>query len=209
MRFVAAGSNIAALPARFALALSFLVLFGGASSFAEITAQGVSPNEIIVGTHLDLSGPLKPWGTAVRNGLTMAIEEANKAGGINKRNVRLMVRDDAYDPAKAAGAARALAEQDRVFAILSPLGAPTSKAAMNQALSRGVLYLFPVTANEEAFLPLEPLKFAVSPTHTMEVQEGLRRMLNGRGALRTGLLATADAFGRAASQFIHEGNVGA
>jgi branched-chain amino acid transport system substrate-binding protein len=198
MRFVAPGSSVA--PVLFALTLTFFVLSGEVPSLAQTAAQGVLPNEIVVGTHVDLSGPLKPWGAAVRNGLTMAIEESNKAGSINQRNVRLVVRDDAYDPAKAAVAARALAEQDRVFAILSPLGAPTSKAAMNQALSRGVLYLFPLTANEEAFLPLEPLKFAVSPTHTMEVQEGLRRMLNGRGRLRTGLLATADAFGRAVKQ---------
>jgi ABC-type branched-subunit amino acid transport system substrate-binding protein len=180
--------------------LALLALSAQASAPVEVSALGVLPNEIVIGTHVDLSGPLKPWGVAVRNGLTMAIEEANKAGGINKRTVRLVVRDDAYDPEKAAVAARTLAVQDHVFAILSPLGTPTARAAMIQALSRGVLYLFPLTASDEAFLPLEPLKFALSPTHTMEVQEGLRRMLTGRGMLKTGLLASADSFGRSVKQ---------
>ncbi len=41
------------------------------------SAQGVMTHVIIVGTHLDLSGPLAQWGMAARNGLNMGIEEAN------------------------------------------------------------------------------------------------------------------------------------
>ena len=146
--------------------------------------QGVMAHELVVGTHLDLSGPLAPWGTAVRNGLEMAIKEANDAGGVNGRRILLAVRDDGYDPKRAEQAARELVTQDRVFAILSPLGTPTAQAAMRQALSRGVLYLFPLTASEEAYHPVEPLKFAVTPSHRFAVQEGLRRILNARGAMR-------------------------
>ncbi len=200
MGFGAHGSSSAQIRARLALAFALTALTGAAPQPAQTGAQGVLPKEIVIGSHADLSGPLKPWGAAVRNGLTLAIEEANQAGGINGRKVRLIVRDDAYDPAKAAEAARTLAEQDRVFAIVSPLGTPTAKAAMDQALLGGVLYLFPLTASEEAFLPPDPLKFALTPSHTMEVQEGLRRILNSRGSLKTSVLASADAFGREVKQ---------
>jgi len=66
--------------------LGLLVFSGKDPAQADVPALGVLAKEIVVGTHVDLSGPLKPWGTAVRNGLTMAIEEANKAGGINQRS---------------------------------------------------------------------------------------------------------------------------
>jgi ABC-type branched-subunit amino acid transport system substrate-binding protein len=163
-------------------------------------AQGVLPHEIIIGTHVDLSGPLAPWGNAVKNGLSLAIEEANRAGGVNGRHVRLIVKDDAYDQVQAASAVRELVTQDRVFAILSPLGTHTVTGSLHEALSRGVLYLFPMTASPEAHTPLAPFKFALTPTHEMETQEGLRRILNARGPLKVGVIAPNDAFGRAVSR---------
>ena len=167
---------------------------------APAPAQGVLPQEIIIGTHVDLSGPLAPWGKAVGNGLTLAIEEANGKGGVNARAVRLIIKDDAYDQARAASAVRQLVTQDRVFAILSPLGTHTVTASLQEALSRGVLYLFPMTASPEAHTPLAPLKFALTPTHEMEIQEGLRRILSAKGPLKVGILAPNDAFGREVSQ---------
>jgi branched-chain amino acid transport system substrate-binding protein len=167
---------------------------------AAAPAQGVLANEIVIGTHVDLSGPLAPWGKAVSNGLTLAIEEANSKGGVNGRLVRLIVKDDAYDQAQAASAVRQLVTQDRVFAILSPLGTHTVTSSLQEALSRGVLYLFPLTASPEAHTPLAPLKFALTPTHGMEVQEGLRRILSAKGPLKVGVLAPNDAFGREVSQ---------
>jgi ABC-type branched-subunit amino acid transport system substrate-binding protein len=167
---------------------------------APAPAQGVHPQDIVIGTHVDLSGPLAPWGKAVSNGLTLAIEEANSKGGVNGRSVRLIVKDDAYDQTQAASAVRQLVTQDRVFAILSPLGTHTMSASLQEALSRGVLYLFPMTASPEAHTPLAPLKFALTPTHEMEIQEGLRRILNAKGPLKVGVLAPNDAFGREVSQ---------
>ena len=73
-------------------------------------------------------------------------------------------------------------------------------ASLQEALSRGVLYLFPLTSSPDAHAPLAPLKFALTPTHEMEVQEGLRRILNARGPLRVGVVAPDDAFGRDVSQ---------
>ncbi len=56
-------------------------------------AQGIYSEEVVVGTHVDLSGPLSAWGIAVRNGIEMAFEEANEAGGVNDRRLgRLTLR---------------------------------------------------------------------------------------------------------------------
>jgi branched-chain amino acid transport system substrate-binding protein len=182
------------------LALGVFMTYTASAEAQPTAAQGVLAHEVIIGTHVDLSGPLAPWGAAVKNGLTLAMDEANRAGGVNGRTLRLIVKDDAYDPEQAAAAVRQLVSQDRVFAILSPLGTHTVTASLQEALSRGVLYLFPLTASAEAHSPIAPLKFALAPTHEMEVQEGLRRILNVRGPLKVGVLAPNDAFGRAVSQ---------
>jgi branched-chain amino acid transport system substrate-binding protein len=46
------------------------------------------PTEIVIGTHQDLSGPIKVWGVPVSNGMKMAVEEINAAGGINGRKIK-------------------------------------------------------------------------------------------------------------------------
>ncbi len=170
--------------------------FAGLASLAESAETSSAPkNEIVIGTHLDLSGPLASWGSAVKNGLTLAVEEANAAGGIQGKTLRLIARDDSYDPTKAAAAVRQFAETDKVFAILSPLGTPTSRAGMSEAAERNLLYLFPMTPSEEAYEPRSPLTFSLTPTHAMEAEEGLRRLLNARGAMKVGILASDDEFG--------------
>src|SRR5882672_752009 len=122
--------------ARSAIAAAVLALYPATQAIAQTGPQGVLAHELIIGTHVDLSGPLSPWGKAVRNGLTMAVNEANEAGGVNGRTIRLIVKDDGYDSTQASIAVRQLVTQDRVFAILSPLGTPTVNASMKEALSR-------------------------------------------------------------------------
>src|SRR5258705_8712283 len=185
---------------RAAAAAAMMALLPSGEASAQTTAQGVMTHELIIGTHVDLSGPLAPWGKAVRNGLTMAIAEANAAGGVSGRKIKLIVKDDAYNSARAAAAVRELVIQDRVFAILSPLGTPTVTASMKEALSRNVLYLFPLSASADSFAPRDAMKFALTPSHELEIQEGLRRILNARGPLNVGVLAPDDAFGRTVRQ---------
>jgi len=69
--------NVSAICVSFALALGLLV-FSGKIRRKPMFPAWRAGEEIVVGTHVDLSG-VEAMGTAVRNGLTMAIEEANKA----------------------------------------------------------------------------------------------------------------------------------
>ena len=80
-----------------ALALSVLP----ASAQTKVTNEGISPTEIVIGTHQDLSGPIKVWGVPVSNGMKMAVEEINAAGGINGRKLKMILEDNGYDPKKA------------------------------------------------------------------------------------------------------------
>ena len=67
----------------------------------KVTNDGISANEIVIGTHQDLSGPIKVWGVPVSNGMKMAVEEINAAGGINGRKIKMVLEDNGYDPKKA------------------------------------------------------------------------------------------------------------
>ena len=122
------------------------------------------PTEIVIGTHQDLSGPIKVWGVPVSNGMKMAVEEINAAGGINGRKIKLILEDNGYDPKKAVLASQKMVERDKIFAMIGPMGSPTVLAAQDILFDAGVLQLFPLTAAEFTFKfdpakPQERLKF--------------------------------------------------
>ena len=64
-----------------------------------------------------LTGKLSDMGTAVRNGVILAVEEANKEGGINGRQIVLITRDDKNDPEIALAVDRELINEGVVAII--------------------------------------------------------------------------------------------
>ena len=51
--------------------------------------NGVTDKEILIGTHLDLSGPVAAAMPQLRNAMQMRIDEANEAGGVNGRKLEV------------------------------------------------------------------------------------------------------------------------
>src|SRR6266852_9958557 len=100
-----------------------------AAAQTKVTNEGITPTEIVVGTHQDLSGPIKGWGVPVSNGMKMAAEEINAAGGVQGRKIKLIVEDSGYDPKRAVLASQKLIERDKIFAMVGPMGSPTVLAA--------------------------------------------------------------------------------
>jgi len=101
----------------FSLTAAALVLAGWAVGGPALAAeqQGVSKNEIVIGTIQDLSGPLAGYGKQARNGMQLRIDELNEQGAIHGRKLKLLVEDSGYDPKKAVLAAQKLVNQDKIF----------------------------------------------------------------------------------------------
>ncbi len=102
------------------LASSLLI----ASCGQEQEVRGITDTEILIGSHLDLSGPATAIGIQVRNGSDMAIKEINEAGGVHGRSLRMIVEDNGYDPKKAVLASKKLISRDKVFAMMHVVGTP-------------------------------------------------------------------------------------
>ena len=117
----------------------------------KVTNQGISADEIVIGTHQDLSGPIKGWGVPVSNGMKLAVDEINAAGGVHGRKLKLILEDSGYDPKKAVLATQKMIEKDKIFVNLGSMGSPTVLAAQDITLDAGVLQLFPLTAAEFTF----------------------------------------------------------
>src|SRR3954464_3088498 len=122
------------------LAIAALALLAATPALAQ---QGVTANEIVIGTAQDLSGPIVNFSKAAVNGMRMRVDDVNAAGGVNGRKLRLVVEDHGYDPKKAVLAAQKMVQQDKIFASLGSIGTPTAMAAMPIYLDAMVPHLFP------------------------------------------------------------------
>src|SRR3954467_15293493 len=90
----------------FSLTCGLLALLSVGNSSA--AADG--PPEIVLGMSTALSGPAADLGANMRSGVLAALEEANRAGGIQGRHLRLIALDDAYEPAKTIPNMRTLVD---------------------------------------------------------------------------------------------------
>ncbi|MEW5888701.1 MAG: ABC transporter substrate-binding protein [Pseudomonadota bacterium] len=157
--------------------------------------QGVSKNEIVVGTLQDLSGPIALLGTHFRNGTQMRFDEENAKGGIHGRRLTLVVEDSGYDPKKGVLATQKMLQRDKVFAMISNLGSPVVMATMPTILEKGVLHLFPAAPVPATYEPLHPLKFQAHPPYSTTVAIGARYLIQTNGYKKPGILYQDDDFG--------------
>ena len=188
-----------------ALALAHLPAFAQ----TKVTNDGISPSEIVIGTHQDLSGPIKVWGVPVSNGMKMAVEEVNAAGGINGRKLRMILEDNGYDPKKAVLATQKMIERDKVFAMVGPMGSATVLAAQDILFDAGVLQLFPLTAAEFTFRfdpskPQERLKFNNLLPYVESTRAALKYMMEAKNFKNPCLMHQDDEYGRSVLQGFNE-----
>jgi branched-chain amino acid transport system substrate-binding protein len=180
-----------------ALALTHLP----AAAQTKITNQGISADEIVIGTHQDLSGPIKFWGVPVSNGMKMAVEEINAAGGIHGRKIKLVLEDSGYDPKRAVLASQKMVERDKVFAMVGPMGSPTVLASQDVLFDAGVMQLFPLTAAEFTYKfdpnkPQERLKFSNILPYVESTRAGLKYMMELKNFKKPCIMYQDDEYGK-------------
>ncbi len=180
----------AALPLIGALALALAVPLASAQR-----SQGVSANEIVIGSIQDLSGPIAGFGKQVRQGMILRVDEANEQGGVNGRRLRLVVEDSAYDPRRAVLAAQKLVNQDRIFAMIGHIGTAQNMAAMPVQFERNVINFFPVTAAREMYDPFHRLKYSFAATYYDQMRVAVPMLVKEKGAKKACIMYQDDEFG--------------
>ena len=81
----------------------------------------------------ELSGGVATYGQSSVDGVKMAIDEVNAAGGINGKTIQLVEYDTKSDEAEATTLGKRLMEQDKVIAILGPATSGAFKAEIPDA----------------------------------------------------------------------------
>ena len=162
---------------------------------ATAQTQGVSKNELVLGSIQDLSGPLAGFGKQVRLGMMLRAEEANEQGGVGGRKIKLLVEDSGYDPRRAVLAAQKLVNQDKIFAMIAHIGTAQNMAAMPVQFQKNVVNFFPVTAAREMYEPLHKLKYSFAATYFDQMRQAVPALVKEKGAKQICTIYQDDEFG--------------
>ena len=176
-----------------------------ASSAVFAQSQGVSKDEIVIGSIQDLSGPIAGFGKQVRLGMMLRVDEANEQGGINGRRVKLLVEDSAYDPRRAVLAAQKLVNQDKIFAMVGHIGTAQNMAAMPVQFQKNVINFFPVTAAREMYEPFHKLKYSFAATYFDQMKIAVPKLVKDKGAKKVCTMYQDDEFGLEVKRGAEEG----
>jgi branched-chain amino acid transport system substrate-binding protein len=106
--------------------------------------KGVESDTFIkIGYFGDLTGPTFNFGQSAHNGVIMAADQINQAGGINGKKINVVILDDKGSPEEAARLTGKLIEEDKVIAIIAGGTSGNSRAAAPKAQSAGVPLISP------------------------------------------------------------------
>jgi branched-chain amino acid transport system substrate-binding protein len=111
------------------------------ASGASTSAPGVSSNQVLIGGTTPLSGPASAFSSVAR-GASAYFRYVNAHGGVNKRKIKYIYKNDEYDPSKTVEATRELVQQDKVFAIFNSLGTEHNLATRSYLNALKVPQLF-------------------------------------------------------------------
>jgi branched-chain amino acid transport system substrate-binding protein len=102
---------------------------------------------IKVGVYGDLTGQTSSFGQSTKNGIELAVEEINKAGGVNGKQIQLVVEDDQGRPEQAKTVVSKLINQDKVVAVLGEVASTNSLAAAPVAQEAKIPMITPSSTN--------------------------------------------------------------
>jgi branched-chain amino acid transport system substrate-binding protein len=103
--------------------------------------------EINIGVVLPLSGHTSNYGTESLKGINLAVENINASGGIRKNKLRLIVRDNAGDPATTSQVVSEMINEHQVLAIIGPITSTNSAAAAAVAQQASTPLILPTATN--------------------------------------------------------------
>lgn len=128
--------------------LSLLMIASLLIGFAcQPSGRGV--DNVRVGVFMSLTGTTANFGISSTNGIKMAADEVNNAGGINGKQIELLVQDDRSDASEAATIVTKFVTQDQVHAILGEVASSRSIAAAPIAQNAKIPMLTPSSTNPE------------------------------------------------------------
>src|SRR5574344_1914806 len=115
----------------------------GMMALSSVGCAKKESNTVKIGGIFPLSGSVAVYGVECKNGIDLAIEEINAAGGINGKQIVLVSEDDEGNPEKSVSAYKKLTTKDGVKLLIGSLTSGCTQSITSRAQAQKVVQLAP------------------------------------------------------------------
>ncbi len=166
---------------------------------------GVTDTEVVIGITTPLSGPAALWGVTGK-GMKAWADYVNDKGGVHGRKIKVIIKDDGYDPARALANLQEM--KGKVFAVCGALGTAILNASKD-FYAENKLPLITAYGDVRIWerLPKDKLRyvFIAYPDYEDEADYLTKYAVDKLGAKKVGLFYQNDDYGKMALSGVKKG----
>jgi ABC-type branched-subunit amino acid transport system substrate-binding protein len=155
---------------------------------------GVTDDTIVIGQWGPQTGPAALWG-AVARGTDAYFKMLNEEGGIHGRKLKLLLRDDGYQPPKTKAAVKEMINQG-VFAFVGGVGTATGMAVLDDIIEEGIPWVGMATGSSHWAYPTKRVVFATYPNYIDEAYILTRYAVESLGKKKIAFFYQNDDYGK-------------
>jgi len=174
------------------LGMLAIALAGSASA----QTPGVTSRSILLGQSAAFSGPAAQLGIQMNIGTKAYFDHVNAQGGVHGRKIELKSRDDRYEATLCIENTKKFLEEDKVFALVSYVGTPTTGAALPIITEAKVPLIGPFTGAELLRSPVNRYVFNVRASYYDETEKIVEQLVS-TGNHKIAVFYQDDAYGQA------------
>lgn len=178
------------------LAVVLALTMVGCQQAAETPEEGgeMTKEPIKIGAVVSLTGTYAGLGGPEKNVLEMEVAKINAAGGVNGRQIEVLIEDDGTDEKKAQAAAAKLIDKEKVVALIGATGTGQTMAMRGDVDKAGITQVS-MAGGTVITQQFDKLVFATPWSNTIVVPFTLK-YLQEKGYKNVALMTDSGGFGK-------------
>lgn len=179
----------------------------GTLASAAIALPAVAQDAYVVGLTGALTGPPSSTYAPAVEALRLYVERVNASGGVNGKQIRLVLQDDSAEPSKAAANTKKLLTQDKAVLMINASLSSTYAPVVAEVKRANVPLLFASgVCPKEAYPPADPLQFCTTAYASNYDSRAALAFIKetAKGPIRLGLSAMAIPLSRGEIDFAEQ-----
>jgi ABC-type branched-subunit amino acid transport system substrate-binding protein len=157
--------------------------------------NGISDDEIVIGSSLALGGHAGYLGTQMIQGALSYLSDINQQGGVHGRHIRLVAMDDGYNPAQCLYNTQQLILDKKVFALFCYVGTPTTVRIIPLINEAGIPLVGMFTGAQRLRQPPNPFLINIRASYYQETQAAVDLIVKQKGLTRVAVFYQYDEYG--------------
>ena len=176
--------------------LTVAVALTASATMGWAQTQGVTDDEIVIGSVNDLSGIFAAVGVPAIKGANVVFDRVNAEGGVHGRTIRYVVEDNGYQMPRAMQGYNKLLNRDKVFAMLQSLGTPMNVAGFKLLDPKGIPNVAPLSAARQMLQEPVDNKFTSFSNYYDQARVGVNYLANEFGSQNVCTMYLPTDFGK-------------